>query len=148
MAHTYTRLLVQLVFSTKSRACFLTPELGERLFPYLGGLLRGEGCTSMGINGPDDHVHVLVSLPPTAALSDVVGHVKARSTGWVHRTFPELRDFAWQEGFSGFTFGPSQLPALRRYVQGQREHHRRVSFRELIGLLKAHGVEFDERYLD
>jgi hypothetical protein len=40
------------------------------------------------------------------------------------------------------------VPALRRYIAGQKEHHRRRTFRdELVTLLRKYEVEYDERYL-
>jgi len=37
---------------------------------------------------------------------------------------------------------------VHQYIENQKEHHRRVDFKEeFIALLKAHGIEFDERYL-
>jgi hypothetical protein len=66
----------------------------------------------------------------------------------VHETHPGLAAFAWQEGYSVFSVSKSQEPALKRYIATQAEHHRKEDFRsELLRLLRAHGVEFDERYV-
>ena len=93
-------------------------------------------------------MHMVLSIPPTTAVSDFVRDVKSNSSGWVHDTFPEHGAFAWQDGFAGFSVSPSILPAVIAYVKNQQEHHRKVSFRdELIWLLKNHGIEFDERYI-
>jgi hypothetical protein len=61
---------------------------------------------------------------------------------------PELRDFAWQNGYGIFSIGFSQVAALRKYIAGQEEHHRKVSFQdEFREFLKRYDVEFDERYV-
>lgn len=74
--------------------------------------------------------------------------VKARSSKWVRGTFPELAEFAWQEGYAAFTVSPSQDGTLRRYIANQREHHGGGDFRaELVRLLRAHEVEFKERFV-
>ena len=74
--------------------------------------------------------------------------VKARSSKWVHDTFPALAAFAWQEGYSVFSVSKSQEPAVKKYIAAQAEHHRKEDFKsELLRLLRAHGVEFDERYV-
>jgi len=74
--------------------------------------------------------------------------VKARSSKWVHETYPALHEFAWQEGYSVFTVSKSQEEAVKTYIAGQREHHKTRDFMaELLKLLQAHGVEFDERYV-
>jgi putative transposase len=70
--------------------------------------------------------------------------VKARSSKWVHDTFPALRDFAWQEGYSVFSVSKSQEEAVKKYIGGQAEHHKKQDFKsELLRILRAHGVEFD-----
>ncbi|HUW62342.1 MAG TPA: transposase, partial [Candidatus Bathyarchaeia archaeon] len=79
---------------------------------------------------------------------DVLRIIKAEASGWVHATFPNMAGFTWQEGYTAFTVSESQVNKLRRYISSQGLHHRRMSFQEeVIKLLKAHGVEFDERYL-
>lgn len=102
----------------------------------------------MGINGTDDHVHVLAKLRPERALSDVLRDLKANASGWMHDVFPDLRDFSWQRGYGAFTVSQSNAEDVRNYVARQQEHHQRVSFRdEFIQFLEANGIEYDERYL-
>jgi hypothetical protein len=61
---------------------------------------------------------------------------------------PELRDFAWQNGYGIFSIGFSQVAALRKYIAGQEEHHRKISFQdEFRRFLKRYDVDFDERYV-
>ena len=126
----------------------LTPELRARLFPYMGGIIRQLGGVALLINGVTDHVHMLASLPATAAPSEFVGKLKANSSKWVHVNFPDLRVFGWQLGYSVFSVSVSQKQGVLDYIAGQEEHHRKVSFQEeLISFLKKHEVEYDERYV-
>ncbi|HAU37869.1 MAG TPA: IS200/IS605 family transposase [Phycisphaerales bacterium] len=144
----YTWLKYHIVFSTKERRPFLTPELMPRLCEYLGGMIKTQGGHSIEINGPEDHIHIVASVSPTLALADCLRDLKPNSTNWIHETFPGLRDFAWQDGYSAFTVSPSVLSKVVQYVKNQQEHHKKVSFRdELAWLLKNHGIEFDEKYL-
>jgi hypothetical protein len=74
--------------------------------------------------------------------------VKARSSRWVHETFPHLEAFAWQEGYAAFSVSKSQEDAVKKYVATQHQHHKKEDFKsELLRLLRAHGVEFDDRYV-
>ncbi|MEX0702458.1 MAG: transposase [Planctomycetales bacterium] len=69
---------------------------------------------------------------------------------WIlfHEKFPALADFAWQEGYSVFSVSKSQEPVVRTYIRNQPEHHRKTDFKsELLKLLRAHEIEFDERYV-
>jgi putative transposase len=148
MARTYTQLLNHIVFSTKDRAPLLTPDLRIRLFPYMAGIIRNLDGVALAINGPADHVHLLVSLPATVAPSDIVGKLKANSSKWVHETFPEHYAFRWQTGYSAFSVSASQKQAVIDYIAGQEEHHRVVSFKdELSAFLKRHEIDYDDRYV-
>lgn len=148
MPGTYTELLYHVVFSTKGRSRWLTHEVTDRLYGYIGGIARDERCTLCAAGGVEDHVHLYLRMRPDLAVSDLMRSIKARSSRWLHETFPDLHDFAWQEGYGAFTVSKSQEEAVKRYIAGQAEHHRGEDFRsELLRLLKAHGVEFDPRYV-
>ena len=123
-------------------------ELAERLPKYIGGIVSGLGGHLVAANGPPDHVHLAVILPPQGAQMDSVRAVKAGSSKWIHQTFPGLEKFAWQDGYAAFTVSHSGLPRLVEYIERQREHHKKLGFREeLVALLKRHGIEYDERYV-
>src|SRR5262245_8242039 len=148
MGHSYTNLLYHIVFSTKERHPWLNIEISARLYDYLGGAIRGEGGTSISVNGCPDHIHILAKLKQDKAVSDVLRAVKANSFGWIHRTFNALRGFAWQSGYGAFSVSQSQSEKVKQYIANQPEHHQRVSFKEeFIALLEAHGIEYDEKYL-
>ena len=95
-----------------------------------------------------DHVHILAKLSQTFSVAEVLREIKALSSGWVHTEFPADAEFAWQLGYAAFTVSESQVDHVRQYIRKQKEHHRTVTFQEeLISLLRAHGVEFNEEYL-
>ena len=148
MAHTYTQLLYHIVFNTKERAPFLDAELRPRMFAYLGGIVRELRGHALAVGGVGDHVHALISLPPNVSVSEVLRIVKANSSRWVHETWPQRSDFAWQTGYSAFTVSQLNRDAVLRYIAQQEEHHRTISFQdEVRQMLNRHGIEFDERYL-
>ncbi len=136
------------VFSTKDRRQFITPELRERLWPFLGGIARQNKMKAAEIGGVEDHVHLLLSLPSTLPVSKALQLIKGGSSKWIHDTFPEHRLFAWQEEYGAFSVSVSQLEKTIAYIKGQEEHHRRMTFQEeFLALLKRHRIEYDERYL-
>ena len=148
MPGTYSQLLLHVVFSTKSRAPWITHELAERLYPYIGGIVRAEKGVLYDIGGVEDHVHMYLRWQPGGSVSDLMRTVKARSSKWVHEAYPNLAMFAWQEGYSVFSVSKSQEEAVKKYIAGQAEHHRKEDFKsELSRILRAHGVEFDEKYV-
>ncbi|HKP92383.1 MAG TPA: IS200/IS605 family transposase [Chthoniobacterales bacterium] len=147
--HSFSSSLYHCVFATKGRETFLTPQIRERLWPYLGGIARQNGITTLAIGGVADHVHVLISLPPTMSMSKAIQLRKGNSSKWIHETFPALRTFAWQEGYGAFSIGIAGIEETRAYIRDQEEHHRTRTYREeVIVFLQRHGLPFDDRMLE
>ena len=148
MSQSFTNLLYHIIFSTKNRRPIITIDHQPRLYEYIGGIVRGIGGISLGINGMEDHVHLVAKLCPDLALSDVLRELKSNASGWMHEVFPRLSDFSWHRGYAAFTVSQSNLKQVQRYLANQKEHHRKVSFRnEFIKFLKVNGIEYDERYI-
>ncbi len=144
----YTTLLYHIVFSTKGRRPVLRDELLTRVVEYTSGIARNLKSMILLGGGAADHVHLAASVPPALAVSDFIRDLKSNSSGWVHDTFAEMDDFAWQDGYAAFIVSPSVMPTLKEYIRTQAEHHRTVSFEEeLIALLRKHGIEYEERYV-
>lgn len=148
MAHSFHYVLMHVVFSTKERRPTLTDDIRDRLFAYMGGIVRDAGGKALVINGVTDHVHCLVSMPSTVSSAEMIRMMKEKSSKWVHENFSEKRTFAWQTGYGAFSLSHSKLGEVIKYITNQEEHHRKVSFQEeFLSLLKRHGIEFDERYI-
>ena len=148
MSDSYTNLLYHVIFSTKDRRPLITPDYEVRLYDYIGGTLRRTGGISLQLNGTEDHVHLLAKLRPDRALSDVVCDLKANASGWLHDVFPTLEDFCWQRGYGAFTVSASHVERVCKYIARQKEHHRRISFRdEFIQFLTANGIDYNERFI-
>ena len=148
MAHTYTNILIHALFSTKDRQPWLTPEIRNEAFHYLGGTINELGGQSLLVNGPRDHVHMLFELPRTLSIADTMEKVKSHSSGWVKDRWPERKYFGWQTGYAAFSVSKSHVEQVKRYIANKEEHHRKVSFQEeLLAFLKKQGVEYDPRYV-
>jgi len=148
MPGTYSQILLHAVFSTKSRQPWITREVAERLYPFIGGIIRAEKGVLLDIGGVSDHVHMYLRWRPDHSVSDLMRSVKARSSKWIHDTFAPLEAFAWQEGYSVFSVSKSQEPAVKAYIANQASHHLRRDFKsELLELLRRHGIEFEEKYV-
>jgi REP element-mobilizing transposase RayT len=148
MPGTYSQILLHIVFSTKHREPWITSDIADRLYPYMGGIVRAENGVLYDIGGVEDHVHLYLRWRPDAAVSQLLRIVKAQSSKWVHDTFPKLEPFAWQEGYSVFTVSKSQEGAVKAYIAGQHEHHKKEDFKsELLRMLRLHEIEFEERYV-
>ena len=136
------------VFSTRERRPLISPDLQDRLWPYLGGIAREHEMRALEIGGVVDHVHMLLSLPSTLPIAKAMQLIKGGSSKWVHDTFPEHRLFGWQVKYGAFSVSVSRLDEITAYIRGQSKHHQKESFQEeFLKLLKRHGIAFDERYL-
>lgn len=148
MSGTYSQILLHVVFSTKNRTALIKPEIQTRLYDYIGGLVRAEKGKLYAIGGMPDHLHLLLRWRTDAAVADLMRTVKARSSLWIHQTFQSFCAFAWQEGYAVFSVSKSGEADVKRYIENQAEHHKKRDFKvELLALLRAHGVDFDERYV-
>ena len=148
MAQSLSYILLHLIFSTKDRAPILDSPVRTPLHAYLATVVRDMDCECYRAGGVADHVHLAVRLSRTVTAAELAGKLKTTSSKWIKAKFPDLGDFAWQNGYGAFSVGPSQLSALMRYIDTQDEHHRRKTFQEEYReILGKYGIPCDERYV-
>jgi putative transposase len=146
LSHTSSNILLHLIFSTRGRRPLIKPEFRADLFAYLGGIVREIQGTALIVNGTADHVHMLVRIRPAQCAAEIVRVVKANSSKWVRAKWSS--EFAWQAGYGVFSVSESNVAAVRKYIAGQEEHHKKHSFQEeYLAFLKKNHVEYDERYI-
>lgn len=119
-----------LVFGVKYRLGLIAPEWKPQLYSVMGRALTDKGVKPLLINGPQDHVHVLVSMGVNASVADMVKHLKAESTKWINANRLTRGRFGWQDGYGAFSYSLGQLDQVMKYIRNQEEHHRRYTFRE------------------
>jgi putative transposase len=143
MAHTHTCNLLHCVFSTKERANLISDP--ARLWKYTGGITRQKQVLLLAAGGTSNHLHLLISLPPTMMLAKVVQELKGNTSRWLNEVSPP---FAWQEGYSAFSVSQSQRKVVIDYIDNQAEHHAKWTFeQEFLALLKKSGIPYDERFV-
>lgn len=148
MANTYSHCYNHFVFSTKNRADYIDPSIENRVWAYIGGIARKHRLTALQVGGVDDHIHALVSSPPSISPSQIAQWLKGESSHWIHQEFIGLKNFGWQDGYGVFSVCKSHAHKVIDYIRKQREHHEEKSFEEeYIQLLELHEIEYDERYL-
>jgi REP element-mobilizing transposase RayT len=148
MPQSLALVIVHLGFSTKDRQPLLGASVRPSLHAYLATVARNIGCECYRVGGVADHVHLAVQLPRTLTIAGVVEELKTSSSKWLKTQATGLAAFAWQRGYGAFSVSPSDLDALRSYIDSQEEHHRVKTFQEEYrALLVKSAVEFDERYV-
>lgn len=142
----YTQLLYHIVIRTKASQPTLSLEHSDELYRYLWGIVKNKNSKLYRVNGVEDHLHLLVSMHPTIALSDFVRDLKTESSKMLKHTVGYERFTAWSEGYAALTYSLRDKDMIINYIINQREHHKRVSFRdEYEAFLKEMGLTLDER---
>lgn len=148
MANTYTQISIHCVFAVKSRENIILKPWCDDLHKYIAGTIKGLGAKSLAVGGWKDHVHIFFGMPVTVCLSDFIGAVKANSSKWINENKFVSGKFQWQSGYGAFSHSKSQRDAVIKYIAGQEEHHKNLSFKvEYLKLLRDFDVEYDEQYL-
>ncbi|QDU54940.1 IS200/IS605 family transposase [Aeoliella mucimassa] len=148
MASTFTCLDYHVVFSTKYRKPTIREELREKLYRYVGGIVRAENGCLREVGGMPDHIHLLLALPPTIAVSDAIRMVKTNSSKWVNERGDQPTRFQWQTGYGAFSVSASQREVVRHYIRNQEEHHRKRDFNEeFLEMLERHHIDYDPKYV-
>ncbi len=125
----------------------MTRDVREQVFPYIGGIVKRQGGTTVAVGGMPDHVHIVARLPTNVCVADFVRTVKANSSKKTNEQATGMK-FGWQRGYGAFSVSQSVLSAVAQYVRNQQQQHRHRSFNdELKMLLSKHGIDYDERFL-
>lgn len=146
MAHSFARVHLHLVFSTKNRIPLLKDrDLRTRVHRYLAGACKNLEVGPATVGGVADHVHLACRLSRTRTIAELLRDLKRESSRWLQQ---HIADFGWQEGYGAFSISPSHLPALKTYILEQEAHHHKESFKEeFLRLLEKYEVGYDERYV-
>ena len=148
MPNTYSQIYIHVVFAVKGRENLITTKWKDELYKYICGIVRGNNQKVYAINGMPDHIHILLSIKPDIALSDLMRDIKANSSKWVNTRKFVRGKFQWQEGFGAFSCSQSHLDIVIGYINNQEKHHSKKSFKEeYVGLLDKFKIEFDEKYV-
>jgi putative transposase len=148
MANTYTKIYIHSVFTPMHREHLINPRWEESLYKFITGIVHNNGHKLLAINGVSDHIHILTGFKPDQSVSDMMKDIKANSSRWINANKLVAGKFQWQEGFGAFSYGHSQLDVIIQYVNNQKQHHQRMSFKkEYLSLLKKFEVEYQDEYV-
>ena len=122
----YSEINLHLTWHTKQSVPVLTDEIENRLQHYLKHrVLETAGVRFHEIGGMPDHVHLVVSVPPTLLVSEWVGKLKGASAHYINHEIANRKLLEWQTGYGVVSFGTRDLAWVVRYVQNQKQHHAR-----------------------
>ena len=114
----------------KGRQRLIHSDWEDELFKYITGIITNKGQKLLAINGVEDHLHIFVGLSPSCRLSDLVREIKKSSNAFINEKGLSKRKFEWQEGYGAFSYSQSAVSNVITYIQNQKQHHAKVSFKE------------------
>jgi REP element-mobilizing transposase RayT len=150
MSQSLAKVIVHIVYSTKHRQSWLKDRgLRSELYAYNATVLKNDvDSPAILLNGVEDHLHILCLLSRKFAIMDVIKASKTETSKWIKKQGVAYADFQWQAGYGAFSVSESDVEQVKRYIAGQEEHHKRISFQdEFREICKRHGIEIDERYV-
>ncbi len=147
MASSLVKIDVHLIFHVKTTSVNIKEVDLNRVFAYIGGIIKTNEGIPFCVGGRPDHIHILASLSKSMSIVDFVRIIKINSSKWIKTIDEKYKFFAWQDGYGAFSVSPSLIEKTVNYIQKQEEHHQKRTFEEEYKLfLDAYGVEYNEKY--
>ena len=142
----YTRIYVHLVWTTSKKIKFLRKEIRQDVFNHIKSYGMEKGIYIDQVNGYNNHVHCLIGLKADQNISTIMHLLKGESSHWINeKKLVRVGKFGWSAGFGAFSVSESQVEKVKKYIEGQVEHHKRLSFDEeyqmFIKKYKARGYK-------
>jgi REP element-mobilizing transposase RayT len=148
MAQSLSKLYVHLIYHIKNTSVVIRDEEKQKLYAYMGSVLKSNDSIPIIINGTKDHVHILCVMSKNIALANLVEEIKRHSSRWIKTLDKYYSGFEWQAGYGGFSVSPSIHNKTKQYINNQEEHHKKKTFKEeYLMFLKEYGIKYDEKYL-
>jgi len=130
-SHTVYDIEYHFVWATKYRYKILKGQIAERLREILRQGCQANGLTIVRGNVAKDHVHMMLSCPPTLAPSKIMQLLKGRSSKMMQEEFEELRkrywgQHLWASGYFCRTVGAVTEEMIKEYIENQEDEDNEV----------------------
>jgi REP element-mobilizing transposase RayT len=141
MAHSFVKIAVHLVFSTKNREPTISLGIKHNIHRILEQELQYLNCQVIAINGMPDHVHILFLLNAQKSIADVVKQIKGASSHKINQDSITITKFAWQIGYGAFAVSENRIEKTKIYIANQEIHHQDMNYQiELNRFAEVHGL--------
>ena len=148
MPNTYTQIHIQFIFAVKYRNAVIASSWEDELYKYITGIVQNNKHKMLCINGMPDHVHLLIGFKTIQSIADLMQDVKSSSSKWINDSGFTKSKFEWQDGYGGFSYSKSQIDRVVKYINNQKEHHKRKTFlEEYINFLEKFEVDYKPEYV-
>lgn len=120
----YWRLYYHIIWATYERQPLLDARTKDGIFEYIQNKITSLEGVFHAIGGIEDHVHLVVSIPPKIAIADFVQRIKGSSSHYINESRKDLAKFAWQHEYGVVSFSHNQLDQVTEYVLNQEQRHK------------------------
>ena len=129
MSRSVVRIYLHLVWATKYRRPSLSTEHEQLILKSFADTCEGLGVRLIAANGAWDHVHLLIAWRGDVCVDDTVRELKTRAAK-VCREHALADPYSppaprWQRGYAALSLDDERVGVVRRYIQRQKQHHRR-----------------------
>ena len=148
MSQSLSKLYLHIVFHIKYTSVEIRAVDKEKLYAYMGSVIKSNESIPIIINGVGNHVHILCVMSKNIALAKLVEEIKRHSSRWIKTVDDYYSTFAWQGGYGAFSVSASVHDKTKRYIENQEQHHQKMNFeQEYRMFLKEYNIEYDEQYV-
>lgn len=142
MPHSYNKLWIHAIWSTKDRNQLIHPNIEQTVYTFISEQLQEQGCAVRIINGMPDHIHCLFLMTPNKSIADIVKQIKGSSSHFINQNNLISEKFSWQTGYAAFSVSESVVGKVFKYIKNQKSHHQKKTFQqEYEAFLKVYGLE-------
>ena len=121
---THKSVYYHITFATKGRQPFLNGKIKEQVYHFMWNKCKRLGLYLHQVGGIQDHIHMLVYIPPKLAVADAIGQIKGSSSYFVNKELAGDSVLYWQKGYGVITVSEDNFQRVYDYIKNQEKHHR------------------------
>lgn len=142
MPHSYSRIWIHYIWSTKYRERVMFPKFAVKIAAHLVDAFIQKKCFVKKLNVQPEHVHAFILLNPVWSPAKLIKDVKGETSHWINEDKVIPAFFSWQKGYAAFSVSESMVETVAQYIENQDKHHRKTTFDvEYENFLKRYGLK-------
>lgn len=122
MSQSFYKFYYHIIWGTKYREAIITAAIEKLLKEYMPKKIKEGNGIFMALNMTDDHLHLLVSIPPKISVAEFVHKIKGSSSHFINISLGE-KSFYWQAGYGALTLSEKGIPFIKKYIAEQKQKH-------------------------
>lgn len=127
---TFVKVMIHSVWGTKNHYPFLTKEVKQKVIFHIKENAHNKQIFIDRLNGHTEHLHCLFGLNTDITIAKTLQLIKGKSAYWINKQQLTKSKFEWADEYYAVSVSESQLDKVRAYIDGQEEHHKKVTFRK------------------